>query len=214
IAAAAPAVMVHPGRHASWYGPDDTHRERAIAILDALLGAWGHRGGFSRPSGMKLAKYPYPAYPKAKPAADRLPGEAPFALEALTQGLRRATLDCKPYPIKGWLVYGTNLIQAMPQRAETLKAIEALDLMVVVDIVPAVDDQGNLVVDADGNVVARDPNQEILLSAGDLDEAVNTAVLLGDESSSTDVNGTAFEKIDSFRTGVLDGMSGCQNRLG
>ena len=137
MAAAAPAVMVHPGRHATWYGPDDTHRERAIAILDALLGAWGHRGGFFRPSGMKLTKYPYPAYPKAKPPADRLPGEAPFALEPLTQGLRRATLDGKPYPIKGWFVYGTNLIQAMPQRAETLKAIEALDLLVVVDVLPA-----------------------------------------------------------------------------
>jgi thiosulfate reductase/polysulfide reductase chain A len=137
MAAAAPAVLVHPGRHASWYGPDDTHRSRAIAILDALLGAWGHRGGFFRPSGLKLAKYPTPAYPKARPAADRLEGEAPFALEPLTQGLRRATIDGKPYPIKGWFVYGTNLIQAMPQRAETLKAIEALDLLVVVDVLPA-----------------------------------------------------------------------------
>lgn len=137
IAAAAPAVVVHPGRHTSWYGADDTHRERAIAILGALLGSWGHRGGFFRPAGMKLAKYPTPPYPTAKPPADRLPGEAPFALEPLTQGLRRATIDGKPYPIKGWFVYGTNLIQAMPQRAETLKAIEALDLLVVVDVLPA-----------------------------------------------------------------------------
>ena len=137
MAAAAPATLVHPGRHASWYGADDTHRERAIAILDALLGSWGHRGGFFRPSGMKLAKYPTPAYPEAKPPADRLPGEAPFALEPLTQGLRRATIEGKPYPIKGWVVYGTNLIQAMPQRAETLKAIEALDLLVVVDVIPS-----------------------------------------------------------------------------
>lgn len=34
-------------------------------------------------------------------------------------------------------MYGTNLIQSMPQREETLKAIQALDLLVVVDIVPA-----------------------------------------------------------------------------
>lgn len=137
MAAAAPAVIVHPGRHASWYGADDTHRSRAIAILDAILGSWGHKGGFFRPSGMKLAKFPTPAYPKAKPAADRLEGEAPFALEPLTQGLRRATIDGKPYPIKGWFVYGTNLIQSMPQREETLKAIDALDLLVVVDVLPA-----------------------------------------------------------------------------
>jgi predicted metalloprotease len=81
------------------------------------------------------------------------------------------------------------------------------------DIVPQVDANGNPVVDENGNVQARDPNQEIILSAGDLDEAVGTAVLLGDESSSTDVNGTAFEKIDAFRSGVLDGMSGCQARI-
>ncbi|MBI2391882.1 MAG: molybdopterin-dependent oxidoreductase [Deltaproteobacteria bacterium] len=137
IAGAAPASLVHPGRHATWYGPDDTHRSRAIAILNALLGSWGHRGGFFRPSGMKLAKFPTPPYPKARPPADRLEGEAPFALEPLAQGLRRATIDGKPYPIKGWFVYGTNLIQALPQRAETLKAIQALDLMVVVDVLPA-----------------------------------------------------------------------------
>ncbi|MBK7400088.1 MAG: molybdopterin-dependent oxidoreductase [Myxococcales bacterium] len=137
IAGAAPASLVHPGRHASWYGADDTHRSRAIAILNALLGSWGHRGGFFRPSGMKLAKVPTPAYPKAKPPADRREGEAPFALEPLAQGLRRATLDGQPYPIKGWFVYGTNLIQALPQREETLKAIQALELLVVVDVLPA-----------------------------------------------------------------------------
>lgn len=137
IAGAAPASLVHPGRHAAWYGPDDTHRSRAIAILNALVGSWGHRGGFFRPSGMKLAKYPTPAYPKTKPPADRLEGEAPFALEPLAQGLRRATIDGKPYPVKGWFVYGTNLIQSLPQRAETLKAIEALDLLVVIDVLPA-----------------------------------------------------------------------------
>lgn len=137
IAGAAPASLVHPGRHASWYGADDTHRSRAIALLNAVLGSWGHRGGFFRPSGMKLAKYPTPAYPAAKAPADRREGEAPMALEPLAQGLRRATLDGQPYPIKGWLVYGTNLIQALPQRAETLAAIEALELLVVVDVVPS-----------------------------------------------------------------------------
>ena len=62
--------------------------------------------------------------------------------------------------------------------------------------------------------MANNPNQQILLSAGDLDEAVNTAVLLGDEATDTDVNGTAFEKIDSFRAGVLGGLPACQNRIG
>jgi len=77
----------------------------------------------------------------------------------------------------------------------------------VIDIIPTS-------YDADGNPVANDPNQEILLSAGDLDEVVQTAVLEGDTATDLNVVGTAFEKIDAFRDGVLDGLAGCQARLG
>ena len=45
IASARPASLVHPGRHTTWYG-DDTQRARAMAILAALLGSWGRRGGY------------------------------------------------------------------------------------------------------------------------------------------------------------------------
>jgi predicted metalloprotease len=58
------------------------------------------------------------------------------------------------------------------------------------------------------------PNQQIVLSSGDLDEVVLTAVILGDEATDTNVVGSAFEKIDAFRAGVLGGLNGCQNRLG
>ena len=54
MADASPAVIVHPGRHVTWYG-DDTQRIRAIAILNALLGSWGRRGGFYRPASYELA---------------------------------------------------------------------------------------------------------------------------------------------------------------
>jgi len=40
----------------------------------------------------------------------------PFASEAITTGIREATLTGQPYPVKGWLVYATNLIHAMPTR--------------------------------------------------------------------------------------------------
>ena len=43
-----PATLVHPGRHATWYG-DDAQRSRAIALLNALLGSWGRKGGFYAP---------------------------------------------------------------------------------------------------------------------------------------------------------------------
>ncbi len=63
--------------------------------------------------------------------------------------------------------------------------------------------------DVDGNQVANDPNQTIILSPGDLDEVVKTAVLFGDVASDTNNLGTAFEKIDSFRKGVIGGLNVC-----
>jgi thiosulfate reductase/polysulfide reductase chain A len=147
-----PATLVHPGRHATWYG-DDTQRSRAIALLNALLGSWGREGGFYQPASMDVPGYPYPPYPKSEkgkvdnPVRDGRPASAggaggnpadrrfPFASEALTTGIREATITGKPYPVKGWLVYATNLIQALPNEAETIRAVQALDLLVVVDVV-------------------------------------------------------------------------------
>ena len=137
-----PATLVHPGRHVTWYG-DDTQRSRAIALLNALLGSWGRKGGFYQPASMDVPSYPYPPYPKPQRgpvdnpvredgSSDR---RFPFASEALTTGIREATVTGKPYPVKGWFVYATNLIQALPNEAETIKAIRALDLLVAVDVV-------------------------------------------------------------------------------
>jgi predicted metalloprotease len=67
--------------------------------------------------------------------------------------------------------------------------------------------------DASGNEVANNPSQGILLSAGDLDEVVSTAVLEGDPTSDTNRFGTAFEKIDAFRAGVVGGLGACQARI-
>ena len=52
------------------------------------------------------------------------------------------------------------------------------------------------------------------LSAGDLDEAVITAIARSDASSDTNVSGSAFEKIDAFRTGVLGGLNVCREAIG
>ncbi len=133
-----PASVVHPGRRYVWYG-DDTQRARAVALLNALLGNWGRKGGLYLPTSMSIAPYPLPKYPKSdKPYADNPDGEKyPFADEAVTTGLREATITGKPYPIKGWFVYSTNLMHALPNEAETRKAIDALDLLVVVDTMPS-----------------------------------------------------------------------------
>jgi thiosulfate reductase/polysulfide reductase chain A len=105
---------------------------------------------------MNVPAYPYPPYPKpetgkvdnpvredreaaAGPAGGARGGNPerryPFASEAISTGIREATITGKPYPVKGWLTYATNLIQALPNEAETIRAIQALDLLVVVDVV-------------------------------------------------------------------------------
>ncbi len=133
-----PATLVHPGRHATWYG-DDAQRSRAIALLNALLGSWGSKGGFYMPYSYSIPKYPYPPYPEFKKEPVHNPDKKyPFAEgEQISTGIRDATITGEPYPIKGWFIYATNLIQALPNREETIKAIQNLDLMVVVDVIPS-----------------------------------------------------------------------------
>jgi thiosulfate reductase/polysulfide reductase chain A len=132
-----PATLVHPGRHATWYG-DDAQRSRAIALLNALLGSWGRKGGFYTPASMEVPGYPYPPYPAStKGKVDNPNKKYPWALESITTGIREATITGQPYPIKGWMTYATNLMGALPNEAETIKAIQNLDLLVVVDVIPS-----------------------------------------------------------------------------
>ena len=52
-----------------------------------------------------------------------------------------------------------------------------------------------------------------LISAGDLDEAIQMAILTGDEGANVNVAGSPFEKIESFRVGVLGGFDACTARF-
>lgn len=56
-------------------------------------------------------------------------------------------------------------------------------------------------------------SEPIFLSAGDLDEAVMTAIRVADERSTDDIAGSAFEKVGAFRTGVLGGLASCQSQF-
>ncbi len=132
-----PATLIHPGRHVTWYG-DDAQRSRAIALLNALMGSWGRKGGFYAPQTMDVPAYPTPAYPTpSKPKVDNPDHKYPFAHETLTTGIREATITGAPYPIKGWIVYATNLLHALPNEQETIRAMQNLDLLVVIDVIPS-----------------------------------------------------------------------------
>jgi thiosulfate reductase/polysulfide reductase chain A len=139
MASASPAVIVHPGRHVTWYG-DDTQRSRAIAILNALLGSWGRRGGFYVPEKVHLPKYPSPAYPKpSRTWKDAYPpGKYNLVHEVLSTGICDATIpnpdmDCH---LRAWIVYGTNLLASLPDQKKTLEAIDNLEFLAVIDTMP------------------------------------------------------------------------------
>ena len=135
---ASPSVIVHPGRHATWYG-DDTQRSRAIAILNALLGSWGRRGGFYFKEALHVPHYPTPAYPKPKWSwREAMNGKYPLAGLSVSNALIDASIpsDDNKYQIHAWIVSGTNLPLTMPDKTTLKKAMDALDFMVVVDTMP------------------------------------------------------------------------------
>ncbi len=59
----------------------------------------------------------------------------------------------------------------------------------------------------------QEEDRQLSLSAGDLDEAIVTTIVRSDPTSDTNLEGSAFEKIDAFRAGVLGGMQSCQDRI-
>ena len=132
----APHVCVGAGRYSVWYG-DDTQRSRAIAILNALLGSWGREGGYFFPAKGGAAEYPgLPDYPPHEDVP-KLDDAYPFAALQTTTSIKHASITGKPHPIKGWFIYGCNLMKTLPDKQETIKAIQNLDLVVAIDVLPA-----------------------------------------------------------------------------
>ncbi len=137
MAEAAPSTIVHPGRHVTWYG-DDSQRERAIAILNGLLGSWGSRGGFYFKEKIKVPKFPHPPYPHPKWGWEEIGEKYPFAEMGITSEVIKASIPGQndKHPIKGWFVAGTNLVNTVPQREMIEEAMEAVEFIVVMDTMP------------------------------------------------------------------------------
>ncbi len=138
MAEAAPSVIVHPGRHVTWYG-DDTQRSRAIAILNALLGSYGRKGGFFVPAKARVPSFPHPPYPKpAWSWKDTCEGKYKLSSSPVSNALIEASHpDCtSDNKIKAWFISGTNLIETIPNQARTISALQNQELVVVIDTMP------------------------------------------------------------------------------
>jgi len=137
MAQAAPAVIIHPGRHVVWYG-DDTQRERAMAILNGLLGSWGKRGGFYLKEKVSIPSFPHPPYPKPKWGWEELAEKYPMAQMGVTNEIIRASIpeEDMEHKVKAWFVSGTNLVNTIPNKELIEKALDAVEFVVVCDTMP------------------------------------------------------------------------------
>ncbi|GIK72711.1 MAG: nitrate reductase [Chloroflexota bacterium] len=152
-----PQSVIMPGRHVTWYG-NDTQRMRAVYIINALLGAYGREGGIYFNKSPYIEAYPHPPFAvagssggcSAEPGAESAelpvgPSGKARADGARSKFLRGATamqeliepmITGEPYPIKALIVYGTNLLNTIPNPERTLEALKKLDLVVVIDVLP------------------------------------------------------------------------------
>ena len=133
----APATLVHPGRHVTWYG-DDTQRSRAIAILNALLGSWGRKGGFYIQENVELPEYETAAIPKPEQDWKQVvQSQFPIAPSGISQAIIDACIGDDAH-VKGLFIYGTNLPLTIPNITQKLQqAADSLELVVVVETQPA-----------------------------------------------------------------------------
>ncbi|MBZ0302434.1 MAG: molybdopterin-dependent oxidoreductase [Anaerolineae bacterium] len=137
FAAAAPHALAHNGWRTSNF-INSFQTQRAIAILNALVGNWNvtmkASGGES--SGA-LGTPPQPPYPRV--SAQRLDGVphkypvVPFKL-GVFQELRDSVVSGQPYQAHGWFIARQNPVMSLPDRNRTLQAFDKMDFIATVDI--------------------------------------------------------------------------------
>ena len=151
------AANCYRSRKSTWYYQDFDYR-RAQAIFNALHGTINRPGGVLLGRGFKIEKYEYedfPIYDNAKTRLDVAYAQAKgdeYPLINPTKGswqiLRDAILEINTkwkngeklpdwaYPIRGGFFYKQNPLQSVPGFDITVKALNTMDLIVVIDIIP------------------------------------------------------------------------------
>jgi thiosulfate reductase/polysulfide reductase chain A len=135
---AAPHALAHNGWRTSNF-VNSFHTQRAITILNALVGNWdvtiteaaGEESG-------TLGAPSQPAYPRI--SALRLDGVpwkypvVPFKI-GVFQELRDNIVSGDPYQAHGWFISRQNPIMSIPDRGKTIEAFGKLDFIVTMDII-------------------------------------------------------------------------------
>lgn len=134
--------------------------------------------------------------------------------EPVARGLYDRFGDFGPAYLLGiaWAEHAQNTSNSPLRGEERQLQNDCLTGAWVSTVIPVVDENGFPVPDAEGRVQLpepRDPGRTAVVQAGDLTEAILTAIVIGDPEVDTNVLGTAFEKVDAFRTGTLQGVDAC-----
>ena len=138
FASAAPHALAHNGWRTSNF-VNSFHTQRAIGILNALVGNWGVTltGGAGEESST-LGQPSQPSYPRI--SALRLDG-VPWKYPAVPlkigviQELRDNIVTGDPYQAHGWFISRQNPVMSIPDRARTLEAFGKMDFIATVDII-------------------------------------------------------------------------------
>ncbi|WP_428562535.1 MAG: molybdopterin-containing oxidoreductase family protein [Solidesulfovibrio sp. DCME] len=141
LAAAAPAVIWHPGWMTARYG-DSFHVCRSAYIINALLGAIGAKGGLPLVNGpghvgkkgLKnlIDRFPKPedkrvdgvGWMEGRTHFDTGPGLVNLAYEAIETG--------EPYPIRAYIAHRHDPLMAFPDTADLKRRWKNLELLVSV----------------------------------------------------------------------------------
>lgn len=140
LAANAPNVSIHPGRHVSRYG-NDFQRQRSLACLTGLLGAYFVKGGWVPGKGPKVGKTSWAKKEHAGQHNLNLNADEesiyPYSPPGTpTELIRDAALTGKPYPIKGCVIWGQNPIQTIPGQEKMKEVLQQMDFVMCVDVMP------------------------------------------------------------------------------
>ena len=133
---AAPRAVFYAGRRSSWY-QNDFQMRRAQAILNAISGNWDRQGGMVPNAKIALGEFMF--LPWDDPQAPRVDEmDKNFPLAAKGDGaylkLRENVLAAEPYPVKAWMVAKQDPVNALPDQAKTMRMIEQMDFIGVIDI--------------------------------------------------------------------------------
>lgn len=149
FAKAAPHAVVDFG-HRATFTPEEFDMRRALYAANVLIGNFERKGGIY--FGQKAAGYnklageavaPVLGKPGVadmpKPTAKRIDQvDEQYAMMwsegGIYQSVIDATLEAKPYQLRGWVMCRTNPMQTMTDRAKVVESLKKLDFVAVVDV--------------------------------------------------------------------------------